>query len=57
MKRFFLGLICCVLVHSAFAQINVIPKPTQVLTGQRRMDAQSKNEGRRTCRRQMVARG
>lgn len=32
MKRFLLGLICCVLVHSAFAQINVIPKPTQVLT-------------------------
>ncbi|HWV28177.1 MAG TPA: beta-N-acetylhexosaminidase, partial [Dyadobacter sp.] len=27
-----LGLICCVLVHSAMAQINVIPKPTQVLT-------------------------
>lgn len=32
MKRFLLGLICCVLVHSAMAQINVIPKPTQVLT-------------------------
>jgi len=32
MKRFLFGLICCVLVHSAMAQINVIPKPTQVLT-------------------------
>ncbi|MGV3604132.1 MAG: beta-N-acetylhexosaminidase [Dyadobacter fermentans] len=32
MKRFLFGLICCVLVHSAFAQVNVIPKPTQVLT-------------------------
>ncbi|GGM97690.1 hypothetical protein GCM10010967_34460 [Dyadobacter beijingensis] len=32
MKRFLFGLICCVLVHSAFAQIHVIPKPTQVLT-------------------------
>ncbi|ACT94405.1 beta-N-acetylhexosaminidase [Dyadobacter fermentans] len=32
MKRFLFGLICCMLVHSAFAQVNVIPKPTQVLT-------------------------
>lgn len=32
MKRFLFGLTCCVLVHSAMAQINVIPKPTQVLT-------------------------
>jgi hexosaminidase len=32
MKRFLFGLLCNVLVHSAFAQINVIPKPTQVLT-------------------------
>ncbi|WP_353717444.1 beta-N-acetylhexosaminidase [Dyadobacter sp. 676] len=34
MKSFLFGLICCVLVHSAWAQINVIPKPTNVLTAQ-----------------------